>query len=112
MFTTGLVLGFTSALLLFLLTHRTNYRNLVKLPLIIQELKDTRYQLELSKREFQQMMKDVNHDYLRPNLSTLEGLLLLIKKENHYRYAELALIEVNELKNKIESFFKKYEKYQ
>lgn len=111
-FSTGLVIGFMLSGLLFLLMHRTNYRNLVKLPVVIQELKDTRKELDKSKAEFQTMMRDVNHGYLRPNLATLEGLLLLIKKDNHYRYAELALIEVENLKNKIDSFFKKYEKYQ
>ena len=111
-FSIGLVFGFMCSLALFLTTHRTNFRNLVKFPSIIRDLTDTKEQLELSKKEFKKMMKEVNHDYLRPNLCTLEGLLHLIKKDNHYRYAELALIEVTHLKNKIESFFKKYEKYQ
>lgn len=108
----GLVIGFTSSLLLFLLTHRTNFRSLAKLPLIIQELKDTKTELNQSKQAFRQMMNDVHHNYLKPNPASIEGYLRLMIHEKHLNYAELALIEVERMKEKINSFFKKYEKFQ
>jgi hypothetical protein len=108
----GLVIGFTSSLLLFLLTHRTNFRNLVKLPLIIQELKETKIELDQSKQAFQQMMRDVHHNHLKPHPANIEGYLRLMIHEKHLDYAEQALIEVEKMKEKISSFFKKYEKFQ
>jgi hypothetical protein len=95
-----------------MLTHRTNFRSLAKLPLIVRDLQEKTRALERSKVAFQKMMFDVNHVHLKPYIASIKGCLLMVKRDNHYRYAELGLLEVDKLEEKVDEMFKKYESFQ
>lgn len=87
----GLLLGFSGASCVFILGFRRYIRNKIALRQIISEM---------------------YHKDLLPEICRFEGLVYLATREHHHKYAELALKEIREHKRKILEAIKKHEPYQ
>jgi hypothetical protein len=65
-----------------------------------------------NKQALRNMIKEVYHKDLLPEICRAQGLVDLARRENHQRYADLAHIEITRLKERVIKIIKKFEPYQ
>jgi hypothetical protein len=65
-----------------------------------------------NKVAFRQLIADMYHRDLLPEICRAEGLVDLARREHHHLYAELALKEIRAHKEKVLKIIKKYEPFQ
>jgi hypothetical protein len=88
---TGLLLGWSTALLALNWVAKRYIRNKLALRKLIGEM---------------------YHKDLLPEICRSECLVDLAQRENHHRYAKLALEEIRKHKEKVIALIKKYEPFQ
>lgn len=115
-----------TGLVMYLLTRRRHKKNIEIIAEAANEirevtrnyneaklkLEEAKIQLENQSEAFRELIKRVYHKDWFPKLCRAEGLIYLATRENHHRYAELALQEVKGLKEDLQKIIQEYEIYQ
>lgn len=65
-----------------------------------------------NKHALRKLISEMYHKDLLPEICRAEGLCDLARRENHHRYADLALAEIRKHKEKVIAIIKKHEPYQ